>query len=283
MKFMKQVLIIAAFAVLLQAGCSDTPSAETPPATNTEISTALPLDQITDPNVALAEGIRLLDENQTQAAIAAFRHAISLDPDLADAHFQLGIALALLELQNQLTGVAAEQPANSKSKPESEKAFEKAVEAYEKRIKANENDDAAYFNLGRTYVKLLKDEEARDAFKQAVKLKPEDSEYQTELGAILIRLAQYHEAIGPLKKAIELDASNARAADLLEDAQAGRQRIDYVQKNTNQPANKTNSNANTGANSNSNSAPPSNTNSRPKPIELKGTPAKTPERPRVKP
>lgn len=280
---MKRVLFIALFAIVFAAGCSSSePVAETPPPSAE--GAPIPLDQITDPNVALAEGIRLLDENQTAAAIEAFRHAIKLNPDLADAYFQLGIAYALLEMQNQLTGVVSEEPASNskseKSKTDSEKAFEKAVEAYEKRIKASPEDHAAHFNLGRTYVKLLKDEEAEKAFKQAVKLKPDDTEYQTELGAILIRLAQYHEAIGPLKKAIELDPSNARAADLLEDAQAGRQRVDYIQKNTNQPSNKaSNSNANAAANSNSNSAPrPSNTNTaRPDP---KKTPAKTPERSR---
>ena len=51
----------------------------------------------------------------------------------------------------------------------------------------NPKDDVAQFNLGRTYVKLLKDDDAEDAFREAVKLKPEDTDYQTELGAILIR------------------------------------------------------------------------------------------------
>jgi len=227
------------------------------------VATAIPIAEITDANAALAEGNRLFDENQTQAAIDAYRHAITLDPNLADAHFQLGIAYALLAMQNELAGIVMQpQAANSKREPpktDSEKAFEAAVKAYEKRIDKNSDDDAAYFSLGRTYLKLLQDADAEKAFKQAVKLKPEDAEYQTELGAILIILAQYAEAIGPLKKAVELDPGNARAEELLEDAQAGRQRIDYRQKNTNQPqaANrgvKSRSNTNTNSPSNSNNA-----------------------------
>ncbi len=153
-------------------------------------------------------------------------------------------------------------------KTSSEKAFEKAVEAYKKLLKTNSDDDAAQFNLGRTYAKLNKDEEAEEAFKEAVKLKPDDTEYQTELGAIRIKLAKYSEAIDPLKKAIALDESNSRAADLLEDAEAGRQRLSYVPKNTN--AMNANTMANTTANANSNSA--SNSNSH---VTVK--PGKTPE------
>ena len=228
---------------------------------------------ITDANAALAEGKRLLDENDTELAIAVLRHAVKLDPDLAEGYFQLGIAYSLLEMQERRPGEVAETETNSKEgrvKPKSEKAFEKAVEAYKKLLKNNADDDAAQFNLGRTYAKLNRDEDAQDAFKKAVKLKPDDTEYQTELGSILIKLARYSEALEPLKKAIELDESNTRALELLEDAQAGRQRLNYVATPKNANMANANVNANSAANSNSNSATrPSNTNSRPRPEETR--------------
>ena len=96
---------------------------------------------------------------------------------------------------------------------------------------------------------MLKDDQSEDAFRQAVKLNPDDADYQTELGAILIRLAKYHEAVPVLKKAIDIDPNNARAQDLLEEAQAGVKRLDYV-ANTN--VNKVNANANANANVNAN-------------------------------
>jgi len=238
-----------------------------------------PFAYITDATEALAEGNRLLDENDTEMAIAAFKRAVDLNPDLAEGWFQLGIAYSLVEMQLARSGEVIETTTNSKEgriKKNSEKAFEKAVEAYKKLIAANPNDDAAQFNLGRTYAKLMKDAAAETAFRQAVKLKPDDTEYLTELGAILIKLARYHEAIDPLRKAIELDDQNVRAQDLLEDAEAGRQRLDYVApKNTNTTnANMAaNSNAATNTNSNSNSAPkPANTNTKPKKDEIKKTP-----------
>jgi len=258
------LLSLVVFAAALICGCSGT---LTQPDPNENRSAESPFASIADPNEALAEGNRLLDENQTDLAIAAYHRAIELNPELAEAHFQLGIAWSLIEMRASQEG-AADQADNKK--PNSLRSFERAVESYKKWIADNPKDDVAHFNLGRTYSKLLKDEQAEDAFKQAVKLKPDDTEYQTELGAVLIKLAKYREAIGPLNKAIELDPTNARAIEMLEDAQAGRQRIDFVgpKKDANANANKAaNANANVATNSNANTStkPSPATNARPSP------------------
>jgi Flp pilus assembly protein TadD len=290
-------LIIA--AMLSLSACSSTPSntAEevAAPQSGPEAAAApLNVAEITDPLVALAEGKRLLDENQTEAAIQALERAVELDPDLPEPHFQLGIAYDLLELQQEQAGVITEPASeeadtkrskNSNSeknrkKTRSEKSFERAVEAYLKWLDKNPKDDAAHFTLGRTYAKLMKDQEAEKSFREAVKLKPDDAEYQTELGAILVLLAKYHEAIEPLKKALELEPDNVRAEELLEDAQAGRQRIDYAKREANKDQ------ANTAlptrspgdanklsreGNSNTSGAPANNVDSRPRTV-----PARTP-------
>ncbi|HEY2867137.1 MAG TPA: tetratricopeptide repeat protein [Pyrinomonadaceae bacterium] len=235
---------------------------------------------ITDPAQALALGDQYLDNNETEKAIGAYTRATDLNPDLADAWFKLGIAYGLVEKAQELeakTDVNA--PDNQPTgKPNSEKAFRRAVEAYKKQLAQNDSDDAAWFNLGRAYNKLNEDQDAAKALKQAVKLKPDDSEYQTELGAILIKLAQYHEAIPPLKKALDLDPDNSRAADLLDDAEAGRNRVDYTppKKDANTNAN---ANANVNANANSNSA----TNTGTKPTTMEKPTPKSPENPTPKP
>jgi tetratricopeptide (TPR) repeat protein len=275
-------------------------------AANTEAANSAPppaapvdINAITDPAIALSEGKRLLDENQTETAIQALEKAVSLDPDLAEAHFNLGIAYNLLELQMEQSGVAVETivstETNSKTKKKekvqktkADLAFEAAVKAYVKWLDKNPKDDNAHFYLGRTYAKLMKDEEARDAFKEAVELKPEDAEYQTEYGAVLIKLAQYAEAIKPLKKALEIDPSNARAADLLEDAEAGRRRIDYAVKELEKNANKETDLPEKGASSRSNSASESNTSSSPasnsasKPSNSDSKPRKPESEPKTK-
>ena len=262
---MKKFGFILCLAVVASFGlsCSKSPA-------NTEVANTAVVEAPTgfaDANAALAEGTRLLDENQTDAAIAALKQAVEMNPDLAEAHFKLGVAYALQEMQFEQTGESVPLQTEGEGKKKtyklrSEIAFERAVEAYGKWLKANPKDDVAHFYLGRTYSKLLKDEEAEKEFDEAVKLKPDETEYQTELGAVLIKLAQYREAIVPLKKAIELDASNDRAIALLDDAEAGRQRVDYVSKDAN--ANKAQANKSSGSNSNTSSSN-SNSNSVPSP------------------
>ena len=216
------------FLSLAAAACSGSPSAGE---VNHDANAAA-TSGYTDANVALADGNKFLDEGDTDKAIDALNQAVKLNPDLAEGWFQLGIAFALIEKRDETVVNSNEaQPEQSpKSKPpasNSEKAFEKAVIAYKKLIEANDEDGVAYYNLGRAYNKLNEDESAAKALKQAVKLRPDDTDYQTELGAILIKLAQYHEAIPPLKKALEIDPENIRAQELLEDAEAGRKRVNY--------------------------------------------------------
>ena len=272
---MKQVLIIVAITIsaILGVDCSRNSANVAEENTNANTATESPFAGILDANTALTVGDRMLDENQTEMAIEAYKRGVKLNPDLPEPHFKLGIAYALLDMQIQQSGQITENDTNINGKKDvttktrSVREFEKAVETYKKWLVANPNDDTAHYNLARTYNKLNFDDEAEKEFRQAVKLKPDDTEYQTELGAILIKLAQYREAIAPLKKAVELDPSNERAAGLLEDAEAGRQRLDYVapkkdanKANANQSAN---SNANVNSNSNSNSASkplPGNTN-----------------------
>jgi tetratricopeptide (TPR) repeat protein len=217
------------------------------------------VETFTDANAALAAGNHFLDENQTDAAIEALKQAIALNPDLGEAHFKLGIAYALQERQQEQTGerLPGEVVDGGKQyKTRSDKAFEKAEEAFKKWLKDNPDDINAHYFLGLTYSKLNKDQDAEKEFKQAVKLKPDDTEYQTELGSVLIKLAQYYEAVTALKKAIELDGTNDRAAALLEDAEAGKKRVEFIKDKTN--ANQNTQVKNTAANANSTAG---NTNS----------------------
>jgi tetratricopeptide (TPR) repeat protein len=243
------LLLLFTFLVF-QPGCSS--SSETGADLPANANDAVP--PVSDAQAALNEGTALLDSGETEKAIDALNRAVELDPDLAEAYFRLGVAYGLIEKRDEISEMVADPaeptPTPDKAKKEkklnSEIAFEKAVTAYKKIVAKNDEDHVAYFNLGRSYNKLNEDEEAEKALRQAAKLNPEDSEYQTELGAILIKLARYRDAIGPLKKALELDPENIRAQELLEDAEAGRQRIDFsTVKKDDKPSNKTATNSNT--------------------------------------
>jgi len=209
----------------------------------------------------------LLDINETEKAIEAFDQAIALDPDLAEAYFQLGIAHSLIENERKASaapGESVESDEGKKGKPESVRAFEKAVDAYRRLIDKNPDDDVSYFNLGRALNKLNKDEDAEKALEKAIKLKPDDVEYLTILGSVRIKLAHYHEALEPLEKALQLDPENSEAQDLFEDAEAGRRRVEYAPPKANANS-KTNSNsaANISSNAASNTAVSVNSNTKP--------------------
>jgi tetratricopeptide (TPR) repeat protein len=266
-----------------QAGCSGEPATNSPaPGPTTDVN-AISASQFTDANAALAEGGRLLDLGETDKAIEILNQAVTLNPDLAEAYFKLGIAYSLIEIRDKSieeTNEAATptpEPTGKKGKEkevktESEKAFEKAVEAYKKIIDANDQDHVAYYNLGRSYNKLNEDQDAAKALRQAVKLNPEDTDYQTELGAILVKLAQYQEAITPLKKALDLDPGNSRAAELLDDAEAGRRRIDFAVKSQEEKKQ-----AKTDEAANSNSETPDSNGTKPPANTAPKPPAATPK------
>lgn len=218
---------------------SKTNSANTNEADTNVSSTPLPT--FTDAETALSEGKKLLEANQTNKAVEALQQAVKLNPDSGEAYFNLGVAYALQEKENELLPVEKQEPTPTpppvkkgkakKDEPlvltKSDKAFENAAKAYEKVVKKNPKDDYAFFNLGRAYNKINQDDKSEKALRQAVKLNPDNSEYQTEFGAILIKLAQYDEAVKVLKKVVDKDAENSHAQDLLDKAEAGQKRINF--------------------------------------------------------
>lgn len=194
----------------------------------------VPIEEITSSETALELGNKFFDQSQNEKAIDAYKQAAKLDPDLAEAHFKLGIAYAIRESQAELNAEPTVEPTSSKKskknepkKKNSEVAFENAVTAYKKLIKKDGKDADAYFNLGRSYNKLNEDKEAREALEKAVKLEPDNSQFQTEYGAVLIKFAKYDLAIRALNKAIEIDEANSQAVELLEQAKAGKKRVDF--------------------------------------------------------
>lgn len=270
---MSRVLIslILSASVILSVSCS---GAVNTTADNTAV--AEPANTVSETNNApgsaaemLAEGNRLFDAGETLPAIGMWVKAAELDPNLAEAHFKLGVAYSLVEAEDE--SVAANtvnaSTQDSKQKKNSQIAFENAVTAYKRAIETNPDDDVAHYHLGLTYNKLNEDTSAARSLREAVKLKTDNTEYRTELGSILIKLAKYREAVPELRKALELDPNNIKAEELLERAEAGKKRIDFVPP---QKEDRKDSNSNTNS---AEEIPASNKD--PKPPETK--PAKTPK------
>jgi len=186
----------------------------------------------------LEKGKELYQNDRDKEAVDAFQQAIKLNPDLAEAHFRLGLTFNALE-----------------RKPEADESLKKSISLYKKVTEADPKDDEAFFNMGEAYSLLHLDEEAARAFRQVTHLRPDDEEAYYQLGKSETRLAHYDEAVSAFQKAVDLDPDDTRVTDALDDAREGVKRIKEGKKHAEDQLKKQQANANANGNANSNSKP----------------------------
>ncbi len=193
-----------------------------------------------DAREAFDRGMSAYRNDRDEEAVEAFKRAVEIDPDFAEAHYRLGLAYNV-----------------TKQTDEAEKAFREAVKAYEKITKRDPKDSDAFYLLGICYEKLGEWEDAIKALREAVKTSPtENDDKYYELAFASYQLAQYDEAVRALNKALEVNPNNYPAQDLLEKSKAGAERVSDFRKHQleqmrkQQNSNANNSNANSNANSN---------------------------------
>lgn len=202
-------LVLVVFIFIGQFACSRKQTKQAEAAAAAQEAKTIEGDR-TQARAYLEEGrIFYRNDEDTQAA-EAFQQALKLDPELAEAHFRLGLTYDALGKEQ-----------------EAEEAYKKAVEAYKKYLSVDENseDAEAHYNLGQTYAGLHLYGEAVREYRQATRLKPDDAAIQYDLGLALMRLAQYDEASRAFAKSLEIDPNNYRAEDELAEAQEGVKRI----------------------------------------------------------
>jgi len=206
----------------------------------------------TQARALLEEGKELYRTDQDEKAVVAFAEAIKLDPELAEAHFRLGLAF---------DAVGKEQ--------EAEAAYKKAIEVYKKHLDDESKDAEAHYNMGQAYAGLHLYTEAVKQYRQATKLKDDDADIFYDLGTALTKLAQYDEAVAVFSKSLEIDPENYRAEDGLEEAREGVQRIkagkkhqeDLLKKQQKEENKNANGDSEQGNNSSGSSKSNSNSNS----------------------
>ena len=172
-----------------------------------EVSNSLSGDQ-TQAKVLLDKGKELYRDDQDTEAVAAFEQAIKLDPNLAEAHFRLGLGYEALD-----------------KREEAESQYKKAVDAYKKYLDSNPDDGEAHYNLGQTYANLGQYSDAVREYRVATKLKTDDPDIFYDLGVAHTKLAQYDAAAAAFKKSLEIDPDYYRAQDALNEAKEGIKRI----------------------------------------------------------
>ncbi|HKG58437.1 MAG TPA: tetratricopeptide repeat protein [Pyrinomonadaceae bacterium] len=156
----------------------------------------------------LDKGKELYRNDQDAEAVLALQEAVRLDPDLAEAHFRLGLGYESLG-----------------KREEAEAEYKKAVEAYKKYFEENENDPEAHYALGQTYANLGQYSEAIREYRAATKLKEDDPDMFYDLGVAYTKLAQYDAAAAAFSKSLEIDPDYYRAQDGLDEAKEGIKRI----------------------------------------------------------
>ena len=131
-----------------------------------------------NPNYFFDFGNRLRDQGKLEEAVAAFRRAIGIKPDFAEAHSSLGIVLA------------------------KQGKVEEAVAAFRRAIGIEPDYAEAHSNLGIMLVSQGKFEEAVAAFRRAIGIKPDFVEAHSNLGTTLARLGKVEEAVAAFRRAI---------------------------------------------------------------------------------
>ena len=208
---MKAVIFCCSILLLL-SGCkrgAQTGTAGTSSSDGTAVKPSAPGEA----RALLEKGKQLYREDQDSAAAEAFQQAIALDPDLAEAHFRLGLAYDTLDKAE-----------------EAEAEYKKAIEGYKKYLGDHPDDFEAHYSLGQTYANLHQYSDAIREYRQATKLKEDDAEMYFDLGIAQTRLAQYSEAVASFTKSLEIDPDNYRAEEALAEAKEGVNRIKVGKK-----------------------------------------------------
>jgi Flp pilus assembly protein TadD len=160
-------------------------------------------------------------QNNFEDAAQDYRRALKIKPDLAEAHYGLGLALARLERYqeavNSFKAALHQKPGWSKALkdlgvtylklkrwPEAEKAFKTA-------LTHQPQDAEAYYDLGVAEGRQGKHKEAREAFEKALRLKPDYVQALNNLGMADIKLNRWADAKSSFEKALGLKADDPEA------------------------------------------------------------------------
>ena len=206
---MRLILLFCSVCLLLFAlGCNRSGQQSTNnSAGSADVSNGLNADR-SQAKVLLEKGKQLYRDDQDTEAVAVFEQAVKLDPDLAEAHFRLGLSYEAVG-KNE----------------EAEAEYKKSVATYKKQLEANPDDAEAHYNLGQTHANLGNYSEAIREYRQATRLKENDADMYYDLGVAHTKLAQYDAAAAAFTKSLEIDPEYYRAEDALTEAREGIKRI----------------------------------------------------------
>ena len=133
----------------------------------------------------MEKGQEAYSSGRYEAAVEAYKEAIQLNPDNAEAHNGLGVAYAALD------------------------RYEDAIEAHKEAVRLGRRYATSHSLLGSAYAGLGRYEEAIEAHKEAIRLEPYDAMVFYFQGMSLGLLGHPEKAVVPLKMAVLLAPNNA--------------------------------------------------------------------------
>lgn len=171
----------------------------------------------------ISEGIKLNDDRKYDEAIAKYKEAIQLEPNNADANYEMAFTLyatnkgkdavpylnKVIELKSPVTVRAYDMLG---SIYDLDNQADKAIEYFKEGIKANPNYQRIYFNLAITYGRQGKYPEALDYTAKALELDPGHASSHRIYAIMAASTGQNVKAIYAYSNFLLLEATSERSA-----------------------------------------------------------------------
>jgi len=132
------------------------------------------------------KGAKFRQEERWDEALAAQTRAIQLKPDLADAHYEIGVI-----------HLHARRPHD-------------ALTSFVRALEADPASPEAHYGRGCAYRQLKRYEDSLDAFAEALRLRPGYALAWEEIGIVQGLLKRFDESIAAFEAALQAEPNNAR-------------------------------------------------------------------------
>jgi len=158
-------------------------------------TTAAPDDPPGDASPFYLEGNADLKDGRNAKAIAAYDHALQLDPQLWKAYHNRGVAYLALE------------------------DYDHAIADFGHALEFQPTLAQAFYNRGRAYFYEANFKQAVSDFGEAIRLKPDYADAYNNRGTAYVALKDYPRAYADFKRAVRINPDDQLASQNLEDVQ----------------------------------------------------------------
>ncbi|RZB29391.1 MAG: hypothetical protein AEth_01208 [Candidatus Argoarchaeum ethanivorans] len=160
-------------------------------------------------------------KNQAEDGVKCYKEAIRINPDNAEAHYNLGILLKDLKRFDEAEKECREAIRINPDYVEAHnnlgillkdlKRFGEAEKEYREAIRINPDNAEAHYNLGNLFYDLKRFGEAEKEYREAIRINPDYVEANGNLGNLLKDLKRFGEAEKEWRETIRINPSLVEA------------------------------------------------------------------------